>query len=91
MWLIMVAVCAGARCSLVGRFGAARPRQTARGGQTSDVLAALIVPDGQEEQPEVQPASQPASQPELQLLWSQPSQPESQLPPKKPSQLESQL
>ena len=39
----------------VGWFGGSA---TERGSLTSDMLAALYLPDGQAEQPEVQPASQ---------------------------------
>ena len=87
-----VAVC-GVRMTHAVLGVAVRPRHRAREGLTSDVLAALYVPDGQAEQPEVQPESQEESNGELQV--SQPalqpaSQRESQLLPK-PSQLWSQL
>ena len=76
-----VAVCGADDTRGVGRELAWRLGHGARGGGglTSDVLAALYLPYGQAEQPEVQPESQeeydlyaelqlsqPASQPELQ-------------------------
>eukprot|EP00964_Phaeocystis_antarctica_P139842 scaffold104648_cov61-Phaeocystis_antarctica.AAC.7 len=54
---------AAARCSGVGWSGGSA---TARGA-TSDVLAALYLPEGQPEQPVLQLESQPESQPESQL------------------------